>query len=132
MDAATRRFVRQRAHGRCEYCRLPQAAQPFSTFHIEHIVAKQHGGSDAIENVCIACARCNSFKGPNLTGIDPDRGNIERLFHPRQQEWLDHFALRGPLIVGLTAVGRTTVDVLAMNDDRRIQLRADLIAQGEF
>lgn len=57
MDAATRRLVRRRAHGRCEYCRLPQAAQPFVTFHTEHIIAKQHGGSDRPENLCAACER---------------------------------------------------------------------------
>ncbi len=41
--------VRHRAGYRCEYCRIPEAAfrRPF---HIEHIVAKQHGGSDALDN----------------------------------------------------------------------------------
>jgi 5-methylcytosine-specific restriction endonuclease McrA len=57
MDAATRKLVRQRAEGRCEYCRLPQSAQPFVAFHLEHIIAKQHGGSDASDNLCIACER---------------------------------------------------------------------------
>jgi hypothetical protein len=132
MVAATRRLVRQRAQGRCEYCRLPQAAQPFVAFHIEHIVAKQHGGSDDPENLCAACERCNSFKGPNLTGIDPETGKVERLFDPRHQAWHEHFELQGLLIVGLTATGRTTVEVLAMNEGRRVQLRAELIARGEF
>jgi hypothetical protein len=50
MDAATKRLVRQRAQERCEYCRLPQTAQPFVTFHVEHIIAKQHGGSDDPNN----------------------------------------------------------------------------------
>jgi hypothetical protein len=36
--------VRQRARGRCEYCRLPQDAFRRG-FHIEHIVANQHGRS---------------------------------------------------------------------------------------
>lgn len=132
MNAATRRFVRQRAEGRCEYCRLPQAAQPFISFHIEHITARQHNGSDEPENLCVACGRCNSHKGPNLTGIDPDTGKIEPLFNPREQAWPEHFALRGPFIVGLTAIGRTSVGVLSMNEERRVQLRTALIAQGEF
>jgi hypothetical protein len=132
MKAATRRFVRQRARERCEYCHLPQAAQPFVTFHVEHIIAKQYGGSDDPENLCVACALCNSFKGPNLTGIDPATGNVERLFDPRHQDWHEHFELQGPVIVGLTTTGRTTVEVLAMNEGRRVQLRAELIARGEF
>jgi hypothetical protein len=132
MDAATRRLVRQRAQERCEYCRLPQAAQPFVTFHVEHIIARQHGGSDDPDNLCVACERCNAFKGPNLTGIDPETGNVERLFDPRHQLWDEHFAFRGPVISGLTPVGRTTASVLAMNEGRRVQLRAVLIAQGEL
>jgi len=132
MDAATRRLVRRRAQERCEYCRLPQAAQRFVTFHVEHIIAKQHGGSDDPDNLCAACARSNAFKGPNLTGIEPETGNVERLFDPRHQNWHEHFELHGPAIVGVTAIGRTTVEVLAMNEGRRVQLRTELIARGEF
>ena len=43
MDAAVRELVRKRADHRCEYCRLPQRAVDV-TFHVEHIVARQHGG----------------------------------------------------------------------------------------
>jgi hypothetical protein len=132
MEAATRRLVRQRAQERCEYCRLPQAAQPFVTFHVERIIARQHGGADDPDNLCVACERCNAFKGPNLTGIDPETGRVERLFDPRHQLWDEHFAFLGPVISGLTPVGRTTVEVLAMNENRRVQLRAELLARGEF
>jgi 5-methylcytosine-specific restriction endonuclease McrA len=30
---------------------------------IEHIVARNHGGTDALENLALACARCNAQKG---------------------------------------------------------------------
>jgi hypothetical protein len=46
MDEALPRFIRERASHRCEYCRLPQDAEPFFAYHVEHIVARQHGGSD--------------------------------------------------------------------------------------
>jgi hypothetical protein len=111
---------------------LPQSAQPFVIFHIEHIRAKVHGGSDDPENLCVACEHCNAHKGPNLTGIDPDTGNVELLFHPRRELWGEHFELRGTLIIGRTATGRTTVDVLVMNEERRVQLRAELLARAEF
>jgi hypothetical protein len=74
----------------------------------------------------------DAITGPNLSGVDPETGNVERIFDPRHQSWQDHFEFRGALIAGLTAVGRTTVDVLAMNERRRVHLRADLIAQGEL
>lgn len=132
MDAATRQLVRQRAHDCCEYCRLPQAAQPFVTFQIEHIIPKKHGGSDDPANLCLACERCNSYKGSNLAGLDPATGQIEPLFNPRIQGWPDHFEFRGSLIVGRSPIGRTSVKVLAMNEGRRVQLRTDLIDQEEF
>ena len=50
MAATTRRQVRERANDRCEYCRLPQAAAPFLTFHIEHIQASQHVRDDRLDN----------------------------------------------------------------------------------
>ncbi|HMO87033.1 MAG TPA: HNH endonuclease signature motif containing protein, partial [Lacipirellulaceae bacterium] len=71
MDAATRDQVRQRAGGRCEYCRFPDHASDLP-FHVEHIVASSHGGDDSMENLAWACARCNLRKGPNLATIDPD------------------------------------------------------------
>jgi hypothetical protein len=132
MNAATRQEVRQRALNRCEYCLLPQDVQPFATFHIEHIIARQHGGTDDLANLCLACARCNAAKGTNLASRDPLTGNIERLFDPRHQLWSDHFRLQGHVIVGLTAIGRTTVEALNMNERRRVQLRTELLERGEF
>ncbi|MGI8961138.1 MAG: HNH endonuclease [Bryobacteraceae bacterium] len=85
--------VRRRAGHRCEYCLIPQAAfrRPF---HIEHIIAKQHGGPTQLDNLALACWQCNLKKGPNLTGLDPETGDIVRLFHPRTDNWADHFTLR--------------------------------------
>jgi hypothetical protein len=37
---------------------------------------------------------------------------------------------RGPRIEGISAIGRTTVQVLRMNDERRIELRAELLTRG--
>ena len=93
MDAATRELVRRRAGNRCEYCLHPQEHTE-TTHHIEHIVARQHLGTDDPLNLALACIHCNSHKGPNLTGIDPDSGMIVPLFSPRQERWADHFALR--------------------------------------
>jgi hypothetical protein len=52
--------------------------------------------------ICLACERCNLFKGSDLTGFDPVTGLVERLFNSREQSWADHFELQGPLIVGRT------------------------------
>ena len=126
MDAGTREFVRRRAADRCEYCGLRQEHSDLK-HHIEHITAKQHGGSDDTGNLALACHRCNLRKGPNLTGVDPQTEHIARLFHPRLDRWSDHFGLEGVRISGLTAIGRATVHVLDLNDARRLELRAEIL-----
>lgn len=126
MDAATRNLVRTRAGNACEYCRLPQSALPAATFHVEHIIAMQHGGSDEPENLALACLHCNLHKGPNLTGIDPDSGEVVRLFDPRSDAWAEHFARHGEVVVGLSRTGRATVRVLAMNAPVQVQTRSAL------
>ncbi|MCO6456843.1 MAG: HNH endonuclease [Pirellulaceae bacterium] len=100
--------------------------------HIEHIIARQHGGDDTISNLCLACHRCNAFKGTNLASLDSDTGQVVSLFHPRRQDWLDHFTLRDARIEGRTPTGRATVRLLHMNAARRVQLRAELIRKQEF
>jgi 5-methylcytosine-specific restriction endonuclease McrA len=122
MDARLRQLVRQRAKSRCEYCRLRQEQEPL-VFHIEHITPRQHGGKDSGENLALACHHCNLHKGPNLSGLDPRTKKLTRLFHPRLDDWEDHFADRDGTIVGLSATGRTTVALLRMNQDGRLQLR---------
>ncbi len=130
MDSATRDLVRRRAQNRCEYRRLPQLHSAM-VHHIEHIVARQHGGSDEEANLALACHRCNFCKGPNLTSIDPVGGELVQLFHPRLDAWETHFRTRGVQIEGVTAVGRATVHLLAMNDARRLELRSELLMLGE-
>ena len=87
------------------------------------------GGDDPV-NLALACIHCNSHKGPNLTGIDPEGGDLVPLFNPRQDVWAAHFAMVGALILGLTPIGRTTVYVLAMNATHRLNVRAELLASG--
>ena len=112
MDASVREHVRRRAANRCEYCLLRQEELPFSTFHIEHILPRKQGGDDELGNLALACDRCNSHKGVNLTGVDPETGEITALFNPRQHSWEEHFRLSDILVVGLTPVGRTAAFVL--------------------
>lgn len=93
-------------------------------FHVEHTVPRQHGGSDDPADLALACDRCNAYKGPNLTSIDPETRAVVALFNPRKDIWSEHFATRAGHIVGLTAIGRATVRLLNMNAARRVELRA--------
>ena len=115
--------VRERAGCRCEYCHLPDLLPEEIPFHLEHIVARRHGGSNDSFNLAWSCHRCNERKGTNLSAIDPDTGTVIRLFHPRTDRWDEHFRMDGARVVGLTATGRATVWLLEMNTDRRVELR---------
>jgi hypothetical protein len=35
---------------------------------------------------------CNNHKYTHTEAIDPVSGNVVPLFHPRQQDWVGHFA----------------------------------------
>ena len=131
MDDAVRQLVRKRADYRCEYCRVRQSHIPLSPLQIEHVVPKKHHGDDDPANLALACDRCNLHKGTNVAGIDADSGQVVPLYNPRQQAWDEHFELVRFFLEGTTLTGRVTVDVLNMNEDRRVFLRETLMLLGE-
>lgn len=124
-------LVRQRANNACEYCKLPENLHPLP-FQIDHIIAQQHGGPSEAENLCWACFRCNSHKGPNLSGFSWESREIVRLFNPRQDDWDEHFQWDGPSLRGRTKIGDVTITVLTMNAPSYVALRESLIAEGLF
>jgi hypothetical protein len=131
MVASLTQHVRDRAAGRCEYCHLPQAGSNLP-FEIDHIVSRKHRGGTVAGNLALACWYCNSFKGSDLSGIDPATRKLTRLFNPRRHKWDWHFSYDGPVLIGRTAIGRTTIRVLQINCDEAVTLRESLIAEGLF
>lgn len=125
-------LVRRRANQRCEYCQLSVVDNPDLAFEIDHIIAEKHRGPTRAGNLCLACFACNNHKGPNISGLDPLTRKIAPLFNPRRHKWAKHFRWNGPTLVGLTAIGRTTVLVLEINLNYRVDLRQGLIAEGVF
>jgi hypothetical protein len=122
--------VRTRAANCCEYCLIPESAD-ITPHQIDHIISRKHRGPDAVENLALACLQCNTCKGPNIAGIDPDTREITRLFNPRTDRWVDHFSLDlSGVIIARTAIGRTTLYVLRMNESGAVTLRACLIEEG--
>lgn len=57
---------------------------------------------------------------------------LTRLFNPRRHKWDRHFRYDGPMLIGRTAIGRTTIQVLQINCDEQVMLRESLIAEGVF
>ncbi|HYE75592.1 MAG TPA: HNH endonuclease signature motif containing protein [Blastocatellia bacterium] len=124
-----RQLVRTRAKGVCEYCRSQEyfSPQPFS---IEHIKPRALGGQSIAENLAFSCQGCNGHKYIKEQAIDPLTGNTVLLYNPRTQQWRAHFAwnANATLIVGLTPIGRATVEVLRLNRPELINLRSVLYA----
>jgi hypothetical protein len=131
MNAAIRQAVQDRAGHRCEYCRIHEDDDPFA-FHVEHVVAKQHGGDDDLDNLAWSCQDCNSKKGPNLSGRLRPTGEVVTLFHPRKHQWARHFRWQGAILEGRTKSGKATIHTLELNAKHRIALRLLLIAAGKF
>lgn len=116
----------------CEYCGIHQDQDAFFTFPVDHIIARQHSGKTAADNLCLSCYRCNSHKGPNIASIDSDSGGMVRLFHPRRDDWSEHFEWQEALLAGRTPIGRATVKLLAVNHPDYVLLRESLIDEGTF
>ncbi len=129
MNHRLRRLIRERANFRCEYCHLPEEVAELR-FQADHIVAEKHGGVSLAENLCWACFRCNSHKGPNLAGLDVKTGQMARLFNPRTDTWKEHFIWSGPKLIGRTPVGRVTINVLSINRMETVLVRRSLLAEG--
>ncbi len=93
-------------------------------------MAKKHGGQTSPENLAYACFYCNTFKGPSVAGVDPQDGEIVRLFNPRADDWGQHFRWEATLLLGLTAIGRVTIQVLRINQGEALAARRLFVAEG--
>jgi hypothetical protein len=116
IPTSLRQLVIQRADNRCEYCGLSQLGQA-ATFHIDHVIPVMASGSTTAGNLALACVSCSLYKGARQDIEDPKTNEMVSIFNPRQQTWKEHFAWMGVEVIGLTAVGRATVNALKLNRD---------------
>ena len=94
-----------------------------ATFHVEHIVPRAKEGASHESNLAFACPSCNLHKSDRTHAVDPLDGSSTPLFHSRRDLWREHFASAGTRLVGVTPVGRATVEALGLNHPRRIRIR---------
>ena len=121
----------RRAGGCYEYCLIHE--EDWLVLHQpDHIIAEQHGGQAVLDNLALACIKCNRLKGPNIASIDPETGQGIFLFHPRRDKWSDHFKLEGARIAPLTATGRATATLLKFNVPERVESRQLLMFAGRY
>jgi hypothetical protein len=115
-----RQIVQERAHGCGEYC-FSQEEFDNKSFSIVHIIPISLGGCSEVENLAYCCQGCNNFKYTKTEGRDPETATIVALFNPRSDDWKDHFKWNDnfTVILGITMIGRATVNTLQLN---RLQL----------
>ena len=128
---ALRQQVIAEAYQRCEYCQTQQRLIGMPLV-IDHIIPRSLGGSQDRANLAASCYRCNEFKGPRMTAVDPLTGEQVALYNPRQQTWTEHFTWieTGTQIAGLTPAGRATVDSLKLNNDYVVASRRLWVAEN--
>jgi hypothetical protein len=118
IDKNIRQLIRERAKYLCEYCHSPEEASA-ALFEIDHIIPQSLGGFDALENLALACQRCNGYRYNFTKGIDPETKEEVPLFNPRWQQGSEHFiwTKNGLIIIGITSIGRATCNRLDFNDE---------------
>ncbi|WP_437755688.1 HNH endonuclease [Sorangium sp. So ce1389] len=128
---ALRLRIAEEARHRCGYC-LTQEVLVGAPMEIDHLVPEALGGQTEAENLWLACSLCNDHKGDRVAALDPETGQVVRLFNPRAQIWGEHFAWtqNGERLVGLTAVGRATVLALNLNRPSLVRSRKLWVLAG--
>ena len=118
INKVVRQLVRQRAKSLYEYCYSPEWSSA-DLFTLEHLLPQSLGGSDEMDNLALACRRCNERRYNFTTGVDLETQLQTKLFQPRQQLWSEHFTWTadGVKIISLTSIGRATNNRLDLNDE---------------
>ena len=130
MNRALMRTVRQRAGDRCEYCHMPSWAMPLP-FQIDHIVADNTAARRQKTTSRSPAPLQSLNKGPT-SPASTRLGRSHPPVHPRQDFWSEHFRLEGARMFGRTAIGRATVQVLAMNAAGLLLIRAELPLESRY
>ena len=125
--------VADRALHRCEYRHAPEAVFNFP-FEVEHVYPQSYGGSDDQANLALACRSCNLFKSNTIEFLDSETQMVVPLFHPQQDKWDEHFrvVLATGEIIGLTPMGRATVQCLKLNSEVQQTARKQWARLGLF
>ena len=123
--------IREQSSDRCGYCQSLQK-YVWGTLEIEHTLPKSKGGQTIESNLWLACRPCNGYKADQIDGIDPITQNQVPLFNPRTQKWHEHFTWSDDSIsiLGITEIGRVTVQALQMNNTYAMTVRSAWVSVG--
>ncbi len=72
INKVLRQLVRERAKFLCEYCHSPEWSS-VDLFTLEHIRPQSKGGFDELDNLALACRRCNEHPPTLFMDYHPSR-----------------------------------------------------------
>ncbi len=121
---AARELAQTRARHLCEYCHTNERWQ-YVRFTIDHIVPLSEGGTNAPDNLALACFHCNRRKSGKRVALDNLTQQTVPLFNPRLDDWRGHFiwSVDRLRVLPLTATARATIELLDMNRARILLIR---------
>ncbi|MBU1565138.1 MAG: HNH endonuclease [Proteobacteria bacterium] len=105
IDNLTKDQLLLRAKYECEYCHRVLLDAPWQ---VEHVRPRCIMGTDDLQNLAVACPRCNLNKREATEGKDYVTGKTARFFNPRVDNWWEHFGVVAGQLVGITVIGRAT------------------------
>ncbi len=132
IPVALRQQVFNRARGMCEYCRS-QAKYAIDALVIDHIQPVSRGGKTIADNLALSCQTCNNYKYTKTASLDPATNKLVPLFNPRQMNWEEHFSWNedATQMLGITPIGRATIELLQTNRDGVTNMRRVLTIMNE-
>ncbi|TAK43228.1 MAG: HNH endonuclease [Saprospiraceae bacterium] len=123
--------VAARAKHCCEYCKSMDIFSP-NYFTVDHIIPEPFGGPDSLSNLAYACFLGNRLKSNKSSVFDVASASWVKIYNPRALDWNEHFAWSEDLtlILGISVIGRVTVDELQLNRPKLVAYRKAVIPFG--
>lgn len=131
IDRQLRRLVATRADHLCEYCLIHEQDTALGCA-VDHIISLKHGGETNADNLAYACIFCNRFKGSDIGSIIWQTKELTRFYHPRRDNWLEHFHLEDYFIQPITDIGEVTARILGFNQQSRLLERQLLMSKNKY
>lgn len=109
---------------KCCYCEC-KVNEESKYMEVEHFFCKDLYPEKVVEwkNLLPSCKRCNINKGNHDVGLEP-------IIHPVINEPREHLTLKAYRFYAKSAIGKTTISVLDLNDIERLQQKRFEVGSG--
>ncbi|BBH19877.1 hypothetical protein Back11_12220 [Paenibacillus baekrokdamisoli] len=108
------RALLESSHSKCAYCECKLNIES-KYMEVEHFQDKSSNPDLVVvwDNLLPSCKRCNGKKSNHDTLVHP-------IVNPALMDPREHLALNSYRFIGLTSVGEETIELLQLNDSRKV------------